>query len=395
MGIPKKKELIKDHESSKKALIVANLAGFAAFLIHDMQILINKGYHIIFAANANKIKWEDTKQKIDQLGVEFVQIDFDSRNPLAKANRLAYRQLKKIMSENCFEIIHCHTPISGMLTRFAARKYRRKGTTVIYTTHGFSFHKYSSKKSWIVFHTIEKFCSRLCDVIITINKEDYQCAKKMRCKNVFYINGVGVKTSVYKNVSIDKEEYKKQLGLPLDKTIVLSVGELSNRKNHRIIVKALSKIQNNGDFVFVVCGAGIEGGTGKMLTELAEKEGVDIRLLGFRHDIPNIISIADIGVLPSIREGLGLAGIEMLACGIPVIGSDVQGIRDYIIDGSTGYLCNPYDENQFAEKIILLSNKDKRKSMRKSCQEMAENFDISLSHQQMNAIYENVIDRKL
>lgn len=113
--------------------------------------------------------------------------------------------------------------------------------------------------------------------------------------------------------------------------------------------------------------------------------------MGFRKDIPEINRCADIAVLPSLREGLGLAGIEALASGVPVVGSNVQGIKDYVIDGKTGYLCSPRDADAFADKIQLLSDKEARFSMRKACVEKAEEFRLDISHQQMKNIYKNLL----
>lgn len=375
---------------AKNALIVANLAGFASFLIHDIEILIGKGYTVTFAANAYKLEWADTKEKLDRLGVKFIQLNFDSTNPMAKTNFKAYKELKELLKQESFQLIHCHTPIAGIFTRLAARSYRRKGTKVIYTTHGFAFTENSSKKSWIVFYTVEKFCSLFCDAIITINKEDYSNAKRMFCKKVFYINGVGVDTSKYANVVVNCREYRKLIGVPADKIMILAVGELSTRKNHQIIIKALSKLPNKNDYVFVICGNGIDGGTGKMLHDLAKQEDVDLRMLGFRMDIPEITAISDIGVIPSIREGLGLAGVQSLAAGVPVIGSSVQGIKDYIVDGKDGYLCAPFDDTAFAEKIELLSDVRKRNEMKPFCREMAAKFDNSVSFEQMQKIYDEM-----
>lgn len=374
----------------KKALIVANLAGFASFLIHDMEILIEKGYVITFAANAYKLEWADTKKKLDQLGVKFVQLDFDSTNPMAKTNFKAYKELKGLLKQEHFQLIHCHTPIAGIFTRLAARPYRSKGTKVIYTTHGFAFTENSSKKSWAIFYTVEKFCSLFCDAIITINMEDYSNARKMFCKKVFHINGVGVDTSKYANVKVNRQEYRESLGVPSDKIMVLAVGELSTRKNHQIIIRALSKLPDKKDYVFVICGNGINGGTGKMLQDLAKQEDVDLRLLGFRMDIPEITSVSDIGVIPSVREGLGLAGVQSLAAGIPVVGSNVQGIKDYIVDGEDGYLCDPFDADAFAEKIRMLSDINSRKEMEAFCREMASKFDNKVSFQQMQDIYDEL-----
>ena len=107
--------------------------------------------------------------------------------------------------------------------------------------------------------------------------------------------------------------------------------------------------------------------------------------------IPALPSWAALAGLPAGREGLGLAGIEALASGVPVVGSNVQGIKDYVIDGQTGYLCSPRDADAFADKIQLLSDKEARFSMRKACVEKAEEFRLDISHQQMKNIYKNLL----
>ena len=118
---------------------------------------------------------------------------------------------------------------------------------------------------------------------------------------------------------------------------MLSVGELSYRKNHQIIIEALSKALLGKKYVYVICGNGVDGGTGEVLRQKAEKSKVRLILLGFRHDIPQIIHCSDVGAIPSVREGLGLARIQSLAAGVPLVGTDVQGIKDYIVDGETEY----------------------------------------------------------
>lgn len=373
----------------KYALIVANLAGFVSFLLNDIKLLKEKGYNVVFAANTKILQWEDTKKALEQLSVPVVHIDFDSKNPFSRKNFKAFIQIKTLLKKEKYDLIHCHTPIAGLITRLAAYKYRKKGAVVIYTTHGFAFTSYSSAKEWFLYYSLENFSSRFCDAIITINKEDYGYAKKMNCKQVFYINGVGVDISKYCKINIDREKYRESIGVKQNKIMVLSVGELSERKNHQIIIKALAKIEDRDKYVYVICGNGINGGTGDMLRQLAIENKVNLILLGFRHDIPEITKCSDIGAIPSVREGLGLSGIQFLAAGIPVIGTNVQGIRDYIIDGKTGFLCKAFDENMFANAIRNLSNlnaEDKEK-FRQNCMQMAQKFDIKVSYSQMKQIY--------
>ena len=373
----------------KQALIVANLAGFASFLIPSMQILQKFGYEITYAANANKLEWSVTKSKLDEMGVRFVQIDFDSQKPLSSENRKAYRQLKALLKEKQYDLVHCHTPIAGLLTRLAAKRQRKKGTCVIYTTHGFAFTSRSGKKQKLLYGTLEKFGSRFCDAIVTINREDYVAAKKMHCKKVYYVNGVGVDTQRFRDAEVDRDTFRAQIGIAPDRIMVLSVGELSVRKNHRIIIEAIALLPDKDRYVYVICGNGINGGTGNALQTLASERGVDLRLLGFRRDIPQIMKVSDIGAIPSIREGLGLAGVQSLAAGIPIVGSDVQGIKDYIVDGKTGYLCNPFDAAAFARAITKLVAE--REGMANDCREVAKAFDIAVAKAQIEAIYTELL----
>ncbi len=373
----------------KKALIVANLAGFASFLYNDIMTLQSMGYEITYAANSNKLVWDDTKARLQELHVSFEQVDFDSKNPLSSQNMLAYKQMKKLLKEGGYDLVHCHTPIAGLITRMVASKYRKNGLKVIYTTHGLSFTSRSSWKSKFIYRMIEKFGAKRSDAIIAINHEDFNVIKAMnKCKNVFYIHGVGVDTRKYDNVDIDIPQYRVDLGIPQDKLMILSVGELSARKNHAIIIDALGRIENKSEYVYVICGNGIDGGTTEELKKKAEERGVDLLLLGFRFDIPEITACSDIGAIPSIREGLGLAGVQSLAAGIPLIGSDVQGIKDYIEDGVTGYLCDPFNADNFANAIKKLSSPQIREAMKEDCIRVAKKFDTAVSREEMKMIYQ-------
>lgn len=379
----------------KKALIVTNLIGFVGFLWNDIAVLEELGYEVSFAANAEAISGENHRDDLKKRGVKFFQLDFSSKNPFAKENLIAYKTIKRIIVHEKYDVIHCHTPIAGFITRLAARNARKKGTKVLYTTHGFSFTHLSSKKQWLVYYNFEKVASLFTDVIITINNEDFVNAKTMFCKDVRMINGVGVDTLLYHDIDVDVNAYKKEIGIPQDKIVVLSVGELSARKNHQVIIKALGKLSNKEDYCFVICGREVAGsGFADMLAELAKEHGVNLIMLGHRTDIPEIMHCSNIGAIPSVREGLGLAGIQSLCAEVPIVGTDVQGIRDYIIPGKTGVLCNPYDEDAYKDAIIALSDEKVRNKMKDECYNVAKQFDIKVSHKQMREIYTAVLAGK-
>lgn len=373
----------------KKALIVANLFGFVGFLWNDIRILQSMGYEVTYAAHDNIGKDDGIQMEtLLEKGVKFCPLRMASKNPLSRENFAAYTQIRKLLAEGDYDLVHCHTPIAGFLTRMAAREYRRHGLKVIYTTHGFSFCRYSGRTQWIFYFWLERIASLFTDLIITINEEDRQNAERLFCKNVRKINGVGVDTKRYHDVQIDTDAYKRNLGLPTDKIMVLSVGELSARKNHQVIIRALGLLPNKSDYIYVICGRE-NGSTAitQLLKSTAEEYGVELHLLGHRHDIPEIMHCADLGAIPSVREGLGLAGIQSLCAEVPLVGTDVQGIKEYILDDVTGYLCSPYDAEGYAKAIQKLSDPDISGRMKQNCYDIAKQFDIHISKQQMKESY--------
>jgi len=376
------------NKGMRKALIVTALAGFIrSFLTHDIELLQGMGYEVHCAANMDHPGSEGMGEYFFQHNVIFHQVDFSSYKPVSKETLIAFYEMRKLKNEYNFQVVHCHTPIVGVIVRCLFNGRRRRGCKVIYTTHGFYFHKNSSWKTWFVFYNIENAMSRFCDAIITINREDYRNAQKMRCKRVFHINGVGVDITKYRDIKIDRKEYRKKIGIPIDSIVVLAVGELSKRKNQKVVIEALGII-NNPNVIMVHCGNAMnDSATTEELLKLAIDNKIELKLMGLRNDIPEICKCADIGTISSTREGLGLAGIEMLASGLPIVGSNVHGIVDYIIDGYNGYLANPLSSEDFAAKISILLNKEKRNELSKNCCQSVKKFDCSVSHKQMETIY--------
>ena len=242
----------------------------------------------------------------------------------------------------------------------------------------------------MLYYPIEKHLSKDCDYLVTINKEDFERAKTFSCKNVRYIPGVGVDIKRIQNCVIDKELYKESIGVPKDRIMILSVGELIDRKNHSVIIKALGKIKNDSIY-YVICG---KGPLREKLEKLAYQKGIsnNIIFLGFRTDIPELCNAADVSAFPSKIEGLGLAGIEAMAAGVPLVSSDVHGILDYVINGETGFACNPNDVDAFAKAIsVLANNSELRDKMKPHCIKAVEPFDKKNALNEMWKIYKEIL----
>ena len=319
-----------------------------------------------------------------------------SRAPINKGNFKAVNQLKKIVENGHFDIVHCHTPIAAACCRIACRKVRKNGTKVIYTAHGFHFYKGAPFINWLVYYPIEKICSHFTDVLITINTEDYALAqKKMKAKSIQYVPGVGIDTEKFTNCTLSSDEknsLRKEMDVPFDAKLLVSVGELNENKNHQVVLKAISML-NDSNIHYAVAGRGNKSDD---LTELAKKLGISDQshLLGYRNDIAQIYKSADICCFPSIREGLGLAAIEGMAAGLPLIAADNRGTRDFCQNGVNGFMCDPFSPQDFADAISKLLN-DNCLCARMGNQNTndVKKFYINIVNNQMLEIY-NELSRK-
>ena len=381
----------------KKVLIVVSVISFIEWFNKENVDYLNKskGCELHIACNFDYLEDTDeerTKTYVEKIkceGVILHNIHF-ARSPISFQNIYCYKQLKEIIDDNNFDLIHVHTPTVSILTRLASCKARKRGTIVMYTCHGFHFHNAAPKKNWLMFYPMEKLMSRFCDYIVTINKEDFNRAQTFHAPNVRYIPGVGVNINKIKDCRIDRKGYKRNIGVPEDCVLVLSIGEMIERKNHEVIVRALAKVHNQNVY-YAICG---KGPLKEYLEQLANELGVGerVKFLGFRRDIPELCNTADISAFPSKIEGLGLAGIEAMAAGVPLVSSDVHGILDYVIDGKTGYALNPEDVDGFAKAISTLTNDENlRKEMADNCWNAVAPFNIDYALRAMWNIYDEIL----
>lgn len=344
----------------KKVLILASVASMIdQFNMPNIELLQSMGYEVHVACNfidgntCNREKINILKKELREKGILYFQIDFSRDWKDFKAYKKAYQQVNILLKENKYIFLHCHSPIGGVIGRIAAHK---KKVRVIYTAHGFHFYKGASIKHWALFYPIERFLARWTDVLITINKEDYKRAKKFHAKKVVYMPGVGVDLEKIEKVQVDKKEKRKELGIPEEAFVMVSVGELSVRKNHKVVIEALGSIQNKTIY-YVICGQGV---LKENLKKIAEEKGISdrIKLLGFRTDIIEIYKASDIFIFPSLQEGLPLALMEAMASGLPSLVSDIRGNCDLTKDGA-GMCFSLKNQESLINGIKVMSKKCK------------------------------------
>lgn len=378
----------------KKVLFVATVVKMHIMVFHIPYLKMFKemGWETAVAARND---YDDPDECVIPYCDTYYDIPFE-RNPIKLSNLKAYRSLKDIIDKGDYDIIHCHTPVGAMLTRLAAKTARKHGTKVFYTAHGFHFYKGAPAINWLLYYPVEKWLSLYTDVLITINNEDYERAKTFNAGKVCYVPGVGIDLNKFNVGRIDKAKKRREIGVSTDDFVLLSVGELSKNKNHEVVIRAISILKQYNklhQLKYVICG---NGPYEPELKKLSKKLDVtdNIIFLGFRSDIAEICNCSDLFIFMSYREGLPVALMEAMACGLPAVCSDIRGNTDLIEDQKTGLIADntPEAVAKAIETMCLDSNLRRRLSL--GALEKIKQFDLSSIENTMKHIYIEIAENK-
>lgn len=338
----------------KKVLFSATITKhILCFHIPYLKLFREMGYEVHVASNGEEqIPYCD----------KHINISFE-RSPFKFANLRAYFDLKSLINKEKYSVIHCHTPMGGVITRLAAIGSRKSCTTsVIYTAHGFHFFKGGPIKNWLIYYPIEKWLAKYTDVLITINQEDYDTAinKRFKSNKIALVNGVGINLEIFKPQTVSyKLELREQYGYDSDDFILIYAGELSFRKHQDFLIAVASKLKNNiPNLKILLAGNGdLEGTYSRMIQDLGVQNHV--KLLGYRKDINNLMYLSDVAVSASRQEGLPVNVMEAMATGLPLVVTDCRGNRDLVTENENGYVVGIDDVVIFAEAITRLYRSDK------------------------------------
>ena len=253
-----------------------------------------------------------------------------------------------------------------------------------------SFWKGSSLKSQLVYRPLERWICSAMDMNLGMNMEEVENLEQWNKRTAHYVHGVGLNVARMQNPSRSREQMREEFGLTESDKFIVSIGELDDNKNHITVIKALATLGRK-DFKYVVCGVG----TNKdMLLAEAECTGLkeNVILAGYRSDIPDVLNAADIFVFPSFHEGLPVSALEAMACGLPIICSEIRGNVDIIREGDNGYLFQPSDVETLARKLeYLLDDAEKRKVMGLKNKENVKDFSLESVTEELKRIYKSVL----
>lgn len=268
-----------------------------------------------------------------------------SRHPLDLGRLISSaRRIRSLATSESYDIVHVHTPLAAFAGRFALRNLRRRGKPkVVYTAHGFHSHPEGNPFLNAFFLGMEKIAGRWTDRLIVINRHDETAAAKKEivpAGHLIYMPGIGVDRAHYSPYSVSPEEIakvRKDMGIGDGIPLFLMVADFAPRKRHKDVIRAFRGVRQDAHLAF----AGIGNRSGKM-KKLVRQLGLEDRVhfLGLRNDIPVLIRSSVATIMPSIREGLPRSVLESLSLGMPVIGTDIRGVRD-LLEPAGGLLVPP------------------------------------------------------
>lgn len=364
--------------TTHKVLFVANVAKehICKFHIPTIRLLRDHGWQVDVACKLDA--------QIPEASAAYNMCW--ERTPFTLKTFKGIRQLHSLIQKNHYDIVYCHTPVGGLVARFAARKFRKSGIKVVYCAHGLHFFKGAPIINWLLFYPMEKLMALFTDMIITINPEDFELVRdKFNPKlMVKQINGIGVNFNrlEIKDKEAIREAYRKRLDIPSDAIGLIYVAEIIKNKNQCMLIKTLRILRQKGLNCWLLL-AGPDHQNGEFM-RLADELGLTeyVKFLGWRSDIGELMSTSDIYVASSIREGFGINLVEAQYCGLPVVATSNRGHRAIIQDGSNGFLVKINDSEAMANRIEqLISSPSLYQQMTKidvssySCESVAETIE--------------------
>ncbi len=376
-----------------KVLILTTVSGFLPqFEKNHVKILQQLGAEVHFASNFEHPAYAYEPDYFEKHQITVHHFPIEKSPYRLRRNYKVLRGLIRLIDEEKFTMIHCHTPVGGVLGRLAGRLSETK-PAVVYTAHGFHFYKEAPLKNWLLYYPAERLLARFTDCIVTINREDFKQALKFRMKKngcVQQIPGVGIDLERFGYHPGLRKTARELLGVEEDEFCLMTAALLDREKNYQTVLDALSRCERI-PFRYFICGEGpYRGKLEEKIRELGLEERV--QLLGFRRDLEILLQGADLFLFPSLREGLGMAPLEAMACGVPVAAAENRGTREYLRDGVNGILCGKEDSRAFREAVErLYAHPELRRAYQKEALRTVKAFAPDCAGKIMFHIYQKYL----
>jgi glycosyltransferase involved in cell wall biosynthesis len=244
------------------------------------------------------------------------------------------------------DLVHTHCSVPGLIGRIAARL---AGVPVVFhTVHGFAFHDGGEGLSQRLAIWAERTAGLLTDLLLSQNRSDIALAAQHRIVPPARIQFIG------NGIDLGRFPVRVTPRVAGARTIITCVARMEGVKNHAMLFEAARMLHERGEaFELWLVGGGERRAAYEALCARWGLADV-VRFLGYREDIPELLSRSDIGVLTSLKEGIPRAALESMAAGLPVVATRVTGTREVVRDGETGALVDVDDVAGLAAALASL-----------------------------------------
>ena len=306
----------------------------------------------------------------------------------------AWQELTRLFRARHYDIVHTHTSKAGFLGRLAA--FRAKVPIVVHTPHGNIFQGYFSQPVTQCFIAAERYAARRTDRIIELTpsgiEEHLACGIGRREQYTTIFSGIDL--SPYDRAIAQRAETRRALGFFPDDIVIGAVGRLEPVKGFSYFVSAAKMVADTVPQArFILAG---QGALESELREAAAPLGTQFEILGFRHDVADLMAVMDVFVLSSLNEGMGRVLLEAGAAGTASVATRVGGVPDIVTPERTGLLVPARDAEALAEAILrLVHNRVLRETLGQNARAfVVPAFGLEQMVQQIEALYETLIREK-
>ncbi len=380
-----------------RLLYVSHVDIAIRFLLPHLDGARAAGFEVDVACALTQFE-DEVRPRVDNLFVMPFR-----RQPLHPGNITGYRKLKALIAERNYLIVHTHTPVGGFVGRAATvhARGKSKAPVCLYTPHGYHFHEFGKPRTNKIYRAIETYAGQnWSDAVLTVNVDDYVAAKDtvVPGNKLYWTRGQGITLDIFdeNRVSLkERQAVRSELGADSpDALVVTYVAEFIPRKRHRDALEAFAKVKaKHPNAVLIFAG---KGPLWEETKQQAAQWGVaeQTRFLGFRRDIPALLSATDVLLFPSEQEGLPCAIQEAFGMAVPLVASDIRGCRD-LIDESCGRLAPLGNTNALAsalDEVLAMAPAERKALGRAGREKMLREFASPRCVSEWQGVYVRLLE---
>lgn len=302
-------------------------------------------------------------------------------------NLAAARELRRLIRTEHYRLLSLHTSLAAYFARLALLPPAGHRPVVMNTVHGYLFDRDTPRAKRMLLLGAERMTAPVTDWLLTMNRQDTGIARRYGLgKNIVPTGGMGADLARFRPPArSEREEARARLGLRPTDVAMVYAAEFSGRKNQAMLIEAMRGLPENT--VLLLPG---RGDLREDCRHLAARAGVSgrVHFPGFVRDMETYYHAADLCVSASRIEGLPFNVMEAMACGLPVVASDVKGHQDLVRNGENGLLYPYGDGKAFTAAVKRLLEPEPRRSMGEDAHRTVQQFGIRTVFPELTAIYE-------